>query len=362
MNASFYQDLADKTRIWGKELGFQQVGIAGTDLREHEARLGEWLAAQRHGEMAYMSQHGSKRGRPAELVPGTLRVITVRLNYLPQDSDAERVLASGELGYVSRYALGRDYHKVLRRRLVKLWQRIDEYLEDSGKPGYRGRVFTDSAPVLEKALAEKSGLGWIGKNTLLLNREAGSWFFLGEIFTDVPLTPDGTATSNHCGSCSACIDICPTNAIVAPYQLDARKCISYLTIEHRGAIPVEYRSAMGNRIFGCDDCQLVCPWNKYARHTSEPDFAPRHRLEASKLLELFAWTESEFLERTEGSAVRRAGYNGWLRNIAVALGNGPATPEAIEALEKRKQDAPEMLAEHITWAIMQLQAQIRKSG
>jgi epoxyqueuosine reductase len=356
MTASFYQDLADKTRIWGKELGFQQVGIADTDLGEHEARLRDWLAAQRHGEMAYMALHGRKRSRPAELVPGTLRVITVRLNYLPKGSDAERVLASDQSGYVSRYALGRDYHKVLRSRLVKLWRRIDGYLEDSGKGGHSGRVFTDSAPVLEKALAEKSGLGWIGKNTLLLNREAGSWFFLGEIFTDVPLTPDDARPANHCGSCTACIDVCPTNAIVAPYQLDARKCISYLTIEHRGSIPVEYRSAMGNRIFGCDDCQLVCPWNKYARHTGEPDFAPRHRLDHRELLDLFAWSESEFLERTEGSAIRRAGYNGWLRNVAVALGNGPATREAIEALEKRKQDAPEMLAEHIAWAITQLQA------
>lgn len=354
MNPSFYKDLADKTRIWGKELGFQQVGIADTNLGDHETRLENWLAAQRQGEMAYMAQHGSKRSRPAELVPGTFRVITVRLDYLPKDSHPGRILASDGLGYVSRYALGRDYHKVLRNRLVKLWRRIDEYLEACGRHGHNGRVFTDSAPVLEKALAEKSGLGWIGKNTLLMNREAGSWFFLGEIFTDVPLVPDDPAITNHCGSCTACIDVCPTNAIVAPYELDARRCISYLTIEHRGTIPVEYRRAIGNRIFGCDDCQLVCPWNRYAKHTTEPDFRPRHQLDHSELLALFAWSESEYNQRTEGSAIRRAGYTGWLRNIAIALGNGPATPRAINALAIRKQDAPEMLAEHIAWAIERL--------
>ncbi|MEX1236916.1 MAG: tRNA epoxyqueuosine(34) reductase QueG, partial [Pseudomonadales bacterium] len=290
--------LTRHTRTWGKALGFDAVGVTDTDPGAHEARLNAWLAAGRHGEMDYMARHGARRSRPEELIPGTCRVITTRMNYLPGGDDAERILASDRKAFVSRYALGRDYHKVIRSRLVKLWQHIETWLVEQGQTNYSGRVFTDSAPVLEKALAEKSGLGWIGKNTLLLSRDAGSWFFLGEIYTDVPLVKDDIQSGNHCGTCRACIDICPTDAIVAPYELDARKCISYLTIEHRGTIPVEYRSAMGNRIFGCDDCQMVCPWNKYAKFTSEPDFSPRHQLDQSDLLDLFAWSKADFLKRT----------------------------------------------------------------
>lgn len=359
MKPAFFQDLTQTIKAWGLELGFQQVGVASIDLIDHEARLTAWLDAGRQGEMDYMSRHGSRRSRPEELIPGTRSIITVRMNYLPADTRPETILATDNLGYVSRYALGRDYHKVIRNRLVKLWQRIEAHLEKAGESGHHGRVFTDSAPVLEKALAENSGLGWIGKNTLLLNRGAGSWFFLGEIFTSLPLTVDNPHPANHCGSCTACIDICPTDAIVAPYELDARRCISYLTIENRGAIPEEFRSPIGNRIFGCDDCQLVCPWNKFANLTSEADFNPRHGLDQAQLLELFRWTEDDFLSRTEGSAIRRTGYQGWLRNLAVALGNGPPDAGVLRELERRKETAPAMLAEHIDWAISQLQSKLQ---
>ncbi|MCB1693588.1 MAG: tRNA epoxyqueuosine(34) reductase QueG, partial [Pseudomonadales bacterium] len=295
------------------------------------------------------------RCRPAELVEGTRTVITVRMNYRPASADPVAVLASDRTAYVSRYALGRDYHKVMRARLVKLWNRVADFLRAAGIDDARGRVFTDSAPVMEKALAEQSGIGWIGKNTLLLTRDAGSWFFLGEIFTNLPLAVDAPMETEHCGSCDACITACPTGAIVAPYELDAKKCISYLTIEKRGSIPVALREAIGNRIFGCDDCQLVCPWNKFARPTRESDFSPRHGLDNTGLVELFLWTEDEFLARTEGSAIRRAGYEGWLRNLAVALGNGPASKEAKSALLSRRDEASEMVAEHIDWALEQLE-------
>lgn len=354
-NDPFFQDLTQSIKAWGMALGFQQIGIADTHIAEHEPRFNAWLAAGRHGEMEYMARHGDKRGRPRELVPGTRAVIAARMNYLPNAAEAEHILASDTTAYVSRYALGRDYHKVMRGRLVNLWQRIESHLQDAGRSGYHGRVFTDSAPVLEKALAQKCGLGWIGKNTLLLNREAGSWFFLGEIFTSLPLPPDKLERANHCGSCTACIDICPTAAIVAPYELDARKCISYLTIEHRDSIPRPLRRSIGNRIFGCDDCQLVCPWNKFARITGESDFSPRHGLDQSQLLSLFEWSEEEFLARTEGSAIRRTGYAGWLRNLAVALGNGPADGRVVAALAARRPHVPEMVAEHIDWAIGELE-------
>ncbi len=350
----FLQDLTPRISSWAAELGFQQVGITDTHLGEHETHLENWLAERRHGEMSYMERHGKRRSRPSELIEGTKRIISVRMNYLPRDTRPESILESKDTAYVSRYALGRDYHKLIRSRLAKLWRRIEEYLEHAGYPGYSGRVFTDSAPVLEKAIAEKAGLGWIGKNTLILNRDAGSWFFLGEIFTDVPLVMSASGTDNHCGTCSACIDVCPTDAIVAPYELDARKCISYLTIEHRGTIPDDLREGIGNRIFGCDDCQLFCPWNKFARHTSEDDFSPRHSLDTATLLELFAWTEEEFLKRTEGSAIRRTGYQGWTRNIAVALGNGPPDVRAIAALEQKRAETSEMVAEHIDWALSRL--------
>ena len=337
--------LAADIKRWGLELGFQQVGIADTDLSGAEVRLLDWLAQGRHGEMAYMATHGLRRSRPAELVPGTLRVISARLDYLPQAAAAEGVLARPELGYVSRYALGRDYHKLIRNRLQRLAERIEA---EVGPYGYR--VFSDSAPVLEKPLAAKAGLGWIGKHTCLIHRSAGSWFFLGEIYTDLPL-PVEVPVENHCGTCRACMDICPTGAIVAPYDLDARRCISYLTIELRGPIPEELRPLIGNRVFGCDDCQLVCPWNRFAQTTGEPDFAARNGLDAPALIELFAWTEEQFLKRTEGSAIRRTGYEGWLRNLAVALGNAPRDPAVIAALKARAEHPSALVREHVSWAL-----------
>jgi len=337
--------LAAQVKDWGHGLGFQQVGIAGIALPEDERRLLDWLAAGRHGEMRYMARHGTRRARPAELVPGTLRVIAARMDYWPGGAEAEAVLADPGIGYVSRYAVGRDYHKVLRTRLARLAARLARAV---GADGYR--AFTDSAPVLEKALARDAGLGWIGKHTNLLDRHDGSWFFLGEIFTDLPLPVDAPVTA-HCGSCSACLDICPTRAIVAPYELDARRCISYLTIEFDGPIPEEFRAAIGNRIYGCDDCQLVCPWNRYAKLTAEPGFQPRHGLDAPRLAELMAWTEAEFLERTTGSAIRRIGHVRWLRNVAIALGNAPPSADAVAALESRREHPSEVVRESVGWAL-----------
>jgi epoxyqueuosine reductase len=337
--------LAAQVKAWGYELGFQKIGIAGVALPEDERRLLDWLAAGRHGEMGYMARHGTRRARPAELVPGTLRVIAARMDYWPPGAEAEAVLADPALGYVSRYALGRDYHKVLRTRLARL---ADRLAAEVGADGYR--AFTDSAPVLEKALARDAGLGWIGKHTNLLDRHDGSWFFLGEIFTDLPLPVDAPVTA-HCGSCTACLDVCPTRAIVAPYELDARRCISYLTIELDGPIPEEFRAAIGNRIYGCDDCQLVCPWNRYARLTAEPDFGPRHGLDAPRLAELLAWTEAEFLERTAGSAIRRIGHVRWLRNVAIALGNAARDPQAVAALQSRQEHPSEVVRESVAWAL-----------
>ena len=341
-------DLAQAIRSWAAELGFQQIGVASVDIPEDEARLLRWLEQGRHGAMEYMARHGVKRARPQELAPGTLRVISARMDYSPPRARApHEVLQDPELGYVSRYALGRDYHKVLRKRLAALAERIRQH---SASQAYR--VFVDSGPVLEKAYARNAGLGWIGKHTNLLNHRAGSWFFLGEILTDLPLPVDEPAT-NHCGTCTACIDVCPTQAIVGPYELDATRCISYLTIELREAIPREFRKAMGNRIYGCDDCQLFCPWNKFARVTNEPDFTPREKLDATKLVDLFAWSEAEFLVRTEGSAIRRIGYECWLRNIAVALGNAPTSREVLEALEARRDHPSQLVREHVTWALSQ---------
>jgi len=337
--------LAAQVKDWGRELGFQKVGIAAIELPQDEQRLLAWLAAGRHGEMAYMQRHGTLRARPGELVPGTLRVISARMDYWPRGADPDAVLADAALGYVSRYALGRDYHRILRTRLARLADRLAAAV---GAAGYR--AFTDSAPVLEKALARDAGLGWIGKHTNLLDRHDGSWFFLGEIFTDLPLPVDAPITA-HCGSCTACIDVCPTQAIVAPYQLDARRCLSYLTIELDGPIPEEFRAALGNRIYGCDDCQLVCPWNRYARVTAEQDFLPRHGLDAPRLVELFAWTEAEFLERTAGSAIRRIGHLRWLRNIALALGNADHSVEIVAALEARREHSSEVVREAVRWAL-----------
>ena len=329
------------------DLGFQQTGITGIDLGEDEEHLLEWLRNQRHGEMGYMERHGTRRSRPADLEAGTLRVISVRMDYFPEKSvEISKVLENNKKAYVSRYALGRDYHKLLRQRLQKLADKIEE---STGKFGYR--VFVDSAPVLEKALARNSGLGWIGKHTNLINRHAGSWFFLGEIYTDLPLPVDPVYKENYCGSCTACIDVCPTQAIVAPFQVDARRCISYLTIELRTSIPEEFRTAIGNRIYGCDDCQLVCPWNKYASPTSEADFAVRNDLDSSDLITLFEWTEDEFLKKTEGSAIRRIGYESWLRNIAVALGNSEPSESVLTALRMRENHGSEMVREHVSWAL-----------
>jgi epoxyqueuosine reductase len=355
MTAIDYHGLADDIRRWGSELGFGRIGIAGVELAEDEAHLLNWLEAGYHGEMDYMARHGTKRSRPPDLAPGTVRVIAARMDYAPADIDAAwEAIGDDGRAYVSRYALGRDYHKILRHRLQKLADRIVEALGPFGH-----RVFTDSAPVLEKALARDAGLGWIGKHTLLLSREAGSWFFLGEIYTDLPLPVDAPASA-HCGTCTRCIEICPTHAIVAPYRLDARRCISYLTIELRGAIPVELRPLIGNRVFGCDDCQLACPWNKFAQPASERDFAPRHGLADAQLVELFAWSEAEFLERTAGMAIRRTGYEGWLRNIAVALGNARPSSAIEKALIARNDDASAIVREHVRWALAE-QARKRTS-
>ncbi len=340
---------------WGEELGFQQVGISDIDLSEAESRLDEWLEKDHYGSMDYMHRHGTKRSRPPELVPGTVRVISARMDYLTGDQqDTKDLLDHDSAAYVSRYALGRDYHKVLRGRLRALARRIEQRI---GKFGYR--VFVDSAPVLEKPIAEKAGLGWIGKHTNLLNKDAGSWFFLGELYTDLPLPVDQPA-SGHCGTCTACIDVCPTNAIVAPYELDARRCISYLTIELHGPIPEEFRTAIGNRIYGCDDCQLFCPWNKFAEPTAEGDFAPRHGIDDAELVDLFRWSEADWLERTEGSAIRRIGYDRWLRNIAVALGNAKTTPAVIDALNDRRDSESKLVQQHVMWALEQHRAREHK--
>ena len=335
-------------RSWARELGFQELGVAGIDLSRDEAWLERWLSLGRHGEMKWMARHGRRRSRPDALVPGTLSVLSVRMDYWPDDTRAISLLDAGRTGYVSRYALGRDYHKVLRRRLQRLADRIAAAV---GPFGYR--VFVDSGPVLEKALARNAGLGWIGKHTNVIHRDAGSWFFLGELLTDLPLNP-GEPASDHCGSCTACLEVCPTRAIVAPYELDARRCISYLTIEHPGSIPEALRPAIGNRIYGCDDCQLFCPWNKFARPSPLPDWSPRNGLDAPDLVTLFAWSETEFLERTEGSPIRRIGYERWSRNIAVALGNGPAASMVTDSLNRQSRNDSEIVREHVRWALRRL--------
>jgi len=333
--------LAAEIKQWGRSLGFQAVGIADCDLSAAEPRLLEWLARGWHGEMQYMARHGARRARPAELVPGTLRAICCRMDYLQAGRESD----AAQRAVVARYARGRDYHRLLRARLQALCERIEERVGAFGH-----RVFCDSAPVLEVALAAKAGLGWRGKHTLLLSREAGSWFFLGEIYTSLALPVD-VPSSEHCGSCAACIEACPTRAIVGPYQLDARRCISYLTIEHRSAIPEELRPLIGNRVYGCDDCQAVCPWNSFAQPSSEPDFAVRNGLDRATLVELFAWTETEFDERMRGSAIRRIGYERWLRNLAVGLGNAPSSAAVSAALHKRADHASALVREHVRWAL-----------
>lgn len=341
------EDLANNIKAWGKALGFQQVGISDIDLHQHEVYLARWLENNYHGDMAYMESHGMKRARPAELVPGTLRVISVRMDYLPPDASFARHLSDSTIAYISRYALGRDYHKVLRKRLKMLGEKISAQLEETAY-----RPFVDSAPVLEHAIAEKAGIGWTGKHSLTLNKQAGSWFFLGELFINLPLPVDQPAEEG-CGSCTACMTICPTQAIVAPYTVDARKCISYLTIENDGAIPEQYRKAMGNRIYGCDDCQLICPWNRYASLTQEKDFHPRQVLHGQPLHALFQWDEDTFLRNTQGSPIRRIGFEKWQRNIAVALGNAPTSDEVIGALEAGLGLVSALVDEHIEWALAQ---------
>jgi epoxyqueuosine reductase len=350
LSATQLERLADDVKKLGRDLGFAKLGIAAVDLDSDERQLERWLALGRHGEMQYMQRHGRKRSRPAELVPGTVRVVSARMSYWQGDArDARDALADPSTGYVARYALGRDYHKVLRARLQQL---ADAIAQRIGEFGYR--VFVDSGPVLEKALARNAGLGWIGKHTNLLDRD-GSWFLLGELYTDLPLPVDAPVTE-HCGSCRACLDVCPTQAIVAPYELDARRCISYLTIELRGSIPEPLRPAIGNRIFGCDDCQLFCPWNKFARAATVDEFAVRHGLDGAGLVELFAWTREEWEARTAGSAIRRAGYEGWLRNLAVALGNAPADERIVRALAARASDPSAVVREHVAWALARQRA------
>lgn len=342
--------LTASIREWAAQLGFQQVGITDIDLTEDALRLDAYLAAGYHGEMEYMASHCTMRSRPDELVPGTLRVISVRMDYLPEDTQMAQILAQPEQAYVSRYALGRDYHKLIRKRLQQLAEKISQEVGPFGH-----RAFVDSAPVLEKPLARKAGLGWVGKNTLILNRKAGSWFFLGELLVDLPLPIDQPNDRDHCGKCTACLQVCPTQAFVGDRVLDARRCISYLTIELKGAIPEDLRPLIGNRVFGCDDCQLVCPWNRFAKPTQEDDFQPRHRLDNSSLVELFMWTEDEFLARTLGSPIRRTGYERWLRNLAVGLGNAPSTIPVLEALKARLEYPSELVREHVRWALQQHQ-------
>jgi epoxyqueuosine reductase len=347
--------LARDIKRWGEELGFQQIGITDCELGAAEERLRAWLARGWHGDMDYMAAHGVKRSRPAELIPGTIRIISARLNYVPPaGAPPHAVLEDSALAYISRYALGRDYHKVIRRRLQRLADRITDVVGP-----FRYRAFTDSAPVMEVALAEKAGIGWRGKHTLLLNRNAGSYFFLGELYTDLPLPVDVPA-DNHCGTCTQCLAACPTGAIVAPYELDARRCISYLTIEHTGSIPEELRPLIGNRVYGCDDCQLACPWNRFAQVSAEPDFAVRHGLDSATLAELFGWTEAEFHERLAGSAIHRIGYERWLRNLAVGLGNAlrrPGDANQVTAithvLQQRTGDRSALVREHVAWALSQ---------
>lgn len=352
-----FSKLSADIKRWGAELGFDQIGITDTDLQHAEVEHQAWIAKGFHGEMDYMAKHGTKRTRPAELVPNTLRVISARLDYLPPNAaNSEATLEDSGKAFISRYALGRDYHKVMRNKLQKLSEKIQlevdklQASQTSGIQPFEYRVFTDSAPVLEVALAEKAGLGWRGKHTLLINKNRGSWFFLGEIYTNLPLVIDIPATP-HCGTCTSCIDICPTQAITAPFEVDARRCISYLTIELKDSIPLEFRPLIGNRVYGCDDCQLTCPWNKFAEITKEPDFQVKHGLDDISLVECFSWSEEVFKQKMAGSAIYRIGHAQWLRNIAVGLGNAATTPEIIQALQSRLNDDNPVLREHITWAL-----------
>ena len=342
--------LALDIKTWAHELGFQQCGITLPDLSDQKDKLQAWLDAGYQGEMDYLNNHFEKRLDPTLLVPGTQRIICVRMDYMPANTEKLKTLSNPDKGYVARYTLGRDYHKLMRKRLTQLGKKIAEQVDDLGY-----RAFVDSAPVMERALAQKAGIGWVGKHGLILNKEAGSWFLLGELFIDLPLPVDPPETENHCGRCTACIDVCPTEAFPQPGVLDGKRCISYLTIELKGSIPEELRSKIGNRIFGCDDCQMICPWNRFSHFTDEADFYPRNNLNDAELLNLFSWDEATFLKKTEGSAIRRTGHEGWLRNIAVALGNGNGGQQVIAALNGRLDHPSEVVQEHIRWALNQRQ-------
>lgn len=347
-------ELTNLIREWGREAGFQQIGISDANLVSEKNRLNEWVSKKYHGSMDWLDKNSEKRINPDKLHAGTVRIISARMDYLPPETQQVKVLKSSSKAYVSRYALGRDYHKLIRKRLAGIAEKIEGWIEDNRfEISPSQRAFVDSAPVLERPLAAKAGLGWIGKHTLVLNAEAGSWFFLGEIFTNIPLPLDDDKKENRCGDCEACLKVCPTNAFPRPYELDARRCISYLTIENKGPIPEEFREVMGNRVFGCDDCQLICPWNKYAKPTCEKDFHPRHGLDDCSLLELFSWDEVTFLEKTAGSPIRRIGYERWQRNLAVGLGNADSAPEIIRALEKKITGENALLKEHFEWALSQ---------
>lgn len=350
--------LTEKIKLWGQELGFQHVGISDIDLSAQEPKMLDWLEKGFHGEMEYMETHGTKRSRPAELLPGTVSIVSVRLDYLPEDAKFASTLEQPNQAFISRYALGRDYHKVIRNKLKKLGQMIEKEI---GVDHLAFRPFVDSAPVLERPIAEKAGLGWTGKHSLLLNNQAGSWFFLGELFLPIALEQD-QAVENECGACVACITTCPTQAIVEPYVVDGRKCISYLTIELKGSIPEQYRKPMGNRIYGCDDCQLICPWNRFAQLSTEPDFAPRSQLDSISLLELWQWQEPHFLKITEGSPIRRIGFECWMRNIAIALGNAPFSLEITEQLKSKLTLISDMVDEHIQWALSQQEQKGQQQG
>ncbi len=344
--------LTSNIKEWAKEFGFAEAKITGIDHSHHQEHFDKWIAQGYQGTMSYLENHGDMRFKADLLHPGTRRIISLRMHYLPQSVETVRLLKTSEKAYIARYALGRDYHKLIRKRLTQLAKRIQEHIGDHGY-----RAFVDSAPILERQVAESAGMGWVGKNTLLLTPKAGSWFLLGEIFTNLPLPIDPPQQTKHCGSCSACLDLCPTNAFVEPWVLDARKCISYLTIEYDGIIPEELRPKMGNRIFGCDDCQLVCPWTKYVNYTQEDDFQPRHNLDSADLTELFLWDEESFLKKTEGSPIRRTGYINWLRNIAIALGNAKTSTSIIDALEQRRNHESDIVKEHVLWALSRHQQQ-----
>jgi epoxyqueuosine reductase len=347
-----WDQLALQIKDWGREFGFDQIGITDIDLNHTKDHYLEWIKQGFHGEMHYMVKHGSRRYKPDELVPHTVRIITARLNYFPHSQNSEAILQNDQKAFISRYALGRDYHKVMRFKLKKLSEKIQKEAHKTLDRAFEFRLFTDSAPVMEVELAEKSGLGWRGKHTLLINKEHGSWFFLGEIYINLPL-PTDKKVKNHCGTCTSCIEVCPTKAIIGPYKLDARKCISYLTIEHKSSIPLEYRKQIGNRVYGCDDCQLYCPWNKFGQISKEDDFKVRHGLDDIELVECFLWTEAEFLKRMEGSAILRIGYDQWLRNIAIGLGNAKTSEIIVNALKNRYHEASVVVKEHISWALAQ---------